>query len=165
MINNVYLIPVDAGGGTQSNPQGLALSPDVRRMYVTQNAPGGALSVVDIATKVATSINISSTEMPLGVAASPDGQRVYLAVSDTTLSGADTVRILDPLTLVSTAASLPVGSRPVAIAVTPHAGRVYISNQLGNSVSADDTAPAQITPIPCGVPPGSIAISPDGSRV
>jgi YVTN family beta-propeller protein len=153
-------IPVNAVGGTEPNPQGLAVSPDGRLLYVSDNQDGGAVTVLDIATKaVVTSVSMGAGTMPLGVAVSPDGQRAYLA-----FAGLDVVKVFEPLTNNVTA-TIPVGLRPVGIAVSPDGGKVYVSNELGDSVSVYDTATSQITTILVGIAPTGIAVSPDGSRV
>jgi YVTN family beta-propeller protein len=153
-------IPVNAVGGIEPNPQGLAVSPDGRLLYVSDNQDGGAVTVLDIATKaVVTSVSMGPGTMPLGVAVSPDGQRAYLA-----FAGLDVVKVFEPLTNNVTA-TIPVGLRPVGIAVSPDGGKVYVSNELGDSVSVYDTATTQITTTLVGIAPTGIAISPDGSRV
>lgn len=153
-------IPVNAIGGTEPNPQGLAVSPDGRLLYVSDNRDGGAVTVLDIATKtVVTSVSMGPGTMPLGVAVSPDGQRAYLA-----FAGLDVVKVFEPLTNNVTA-TIAVGLRPVGIAVSPDGGKVYVSNELGDSVSVYDTATSQVKTILVGIAPTGIAISPDGSRV
>ena len=158
----VDTIPVIAGGGTQPNPQGITLSPDGRLLYVSDNHDGGAVTVLDVATKaVIKSISMGPGTMPLGIAASPDGQRAYL-----TFAGPpDQVAVYEPLRNTVTPNIIAVGSRPVGIAVTPDGGKVYVSNELGNSVTVYDTATSQITTTLVGALPTGIAISPDGSRV
>ena len=158
----VDTIPVNAGGGLQPNPQGIAVSPDGRLLYVSDNHDGGAVTVLDVATKaVIQSISMGPGTMPLGIAASPDGQRAYL-----TFAGPpDQVAVYEPLSNTVTPNIIAVGSRPVGIAVTPDGGKVYVSNELGNSVTVYDTATSQTTTTPVGALPTGIAISPDGSRV
>ena len=157
----VDTIPVMAGGGNQPNPQGIALSPDGRLLYVSDNHDGGAVTVLDVATKtVVKSISMGPGTMPLGISASPDGQSAYL-----TFAGPpDQVAVYEPLSNTVTA-TFATGSRPVGIAVTPDGGKVYVSNELGNSVTVYDTATSQITTTLVGPEPAGIAISPDGSRV
>ena len=157
----VDTIPVMAGGGNQPNPQGITLSPDGRLLYVSDNHDGGAVTVLDVATKaVIQSISNGPGTMPLGIAASPDGQRAYL-----TFAGPpDQVSVYEPLSNTVTT-TFATGSRPVGIAVTPDGGKVYVSNELGHSVTVYDTATSQTTTTLVGALPAGIAISPDGSRV
>ena len=138
------------------------MSPDGRLLYVSDNHDGGAVTVLDVATKaVIQSISMGPGTMPLGIAASPDGQHTYL-----TLAGApDQVAVYEPLSNTVTPNIIATGSRPVGIAVTPDGGKVYVSNELGNSVTVYDTATSQITTTLVGALPAGIAISPDGSRV
>ena len=166
VLDAVNLVPVDtipviAGGGTQPNPQGITLSPDGRLLYVSDNHDGGAVTVLDIATKtVVKSISMGPGTMPLGIATSSDGQRAYL-----TFAGPpDQVAVYEPLSNTVTA-TFATGSRPVGIAVTPDGTKVYVSNELGNSVTVYNTATSQTTTTPVGALPTGVAISPDGSRV
>lgn len=157
----VDTIPVIAGGGTQPNPQGITLSPDGRLLYVSDNHDGGAVTVLDIATKtVVKSISMGPGTMPLGIATSSDGQRAYLAFA----GPPDQVAVYEPLSNTVTA-TFATGSRPVGIAVTPDGTKVYVSNELGNSVTVYNTATSQTTTTPVGALPTGVAISPDGSRV
>jgi len=153
-------IPINAGGGVQPNPHGIAVSPDGKLLYVSANQNGGAVTVVELATKqIVNVISMGLGTMPLGVAPNPNGQEVYLAFS----GPPDEVKIYDPLSNTITG-SIPVGSRPVGIAVTPNGGKVYVSNELGNSVTIWNTSTKQSTTTFVGTAPSGIAVSPDGSR-
>lgn len=153
-------LSVNAGGGAQVNPQGLALSPDGRLLYVSENQAGGAVTVLDVATKTPiASLPPDPGATPLGIAPSPDGTLAYIAVS-----GPNEIKVFNPFTN-SVLDAIPVGSRPVGIAVTPNGGKVYVANELGNSVTVYDTATGQTTTKPVDIAPEGIAISPDGLRV
>lgn len=152
-------IAVSAGGGTQPNPQGLAVSPDGRLLYVSNNQDGGAVTILEIASKaVLASVSLGPGAMPLAVAPSPDGLRAYLA-----FSGVNVVKVFELVTSNITA-TIPVGSRPVGIAVTPDGRKVYVANELDGTVSVYDTVTSQIRTTTVGTLPTGIAISPDGSR-
>ncbi|MER5223901.1 serine/threonine-protein kinase [Streptomyces flaveus] len=65
-------------------PVGVAVSPDGRRAYVTNNGPGpglgpGSVSVIDTTTNHTLGNPIPVGDGPHGVAVSPDGRRVYVA--------------------------------------------------------------------------------------
>jgi YVTN family beta-propeller protein len=84
-------ISVNAGGGAQTNPQGLAMSPDGQLLYVSENNDGGAVSVLDIAAKsVIASLSLGPGTMPLGIAVSPDGTGLYRVL------GLNEIQIFDP---------------------------------------------------------------------
>jgi len=161
------VITVSAGGGSTLNPRGLAISPDGRHLFVSDNQDGGAVSVIDIATKtIVTSYARGTGWMPLGVAVHPDGQRAYFAFADTTSSGLDEVRVFDTIAMAPTATAIPVGARPTAVAVTPDGAKVYVSNYLGNSVSVIDAGTNVVTTtVAVGLAPAGIAISPDATQV
>lgn len=151
---------VNAGGGAQMNPQGLAMSPDGQLLYVSDNHDEGAVAVLDIASRtVIASLSLGPGSMPLGIAVSPDGTRAYIA-----FSGSNEIQAFDPFSN-SVTDSFSSGSQPVGVAVTPDGKKVYVSNELGNSVSVYDIVTGQITTKPAGIAPAGIAISPDGSRV
>lgn len=152
-------ISVSAGTGNDLNPQGLAVSPDARLLYVSDNQDGGAVSVVDVATKtVLASLTLGTGNTPLGVAVGPAGQLAYVA-----FAGVNQVKVYNTATWAE-ADTIDVGARPVSIAITPDDAKVYVANELG--VSVYDTAIRQVTPIPYveSLPTG-IAVSADGTRV
>ncbi len=156
----VDTIPVNAGGGAQVNPQGLAVSPDGRLLYVSDNHDGGAVTVIEVATKsMKASLCLGAGTMPLGIAPSPDGTHAYIA-----FSGLDEIEVFDPFGNYVTDV-ISVGSKPAGIAVTPNGQKIYVSNELGNTVSVYDTTTSQMTTKPIGISPAGISISPDGSRV
>ncbi len=156
----VDTIPVNAGGGAHVNPQGLAVSPDGRLLYVSDNNDGGAVTVLEIATKsVIASLSFGAGATPMGIAPSPDGTHAYIA-----FSGLNEIEVFDPFGNI-VIGTLLVGSNPVGVVVTPNGQKIYVSNELDNTVSVYDTTTSQITTKPVGTAPEGIAISPDGTRV
>ena len=158
---------VNAGGGPTLNPRGLAISPDGRYLFVSDNQDGGAVVVIDIATKTAVaSFSLGLGWMPLGIAVHPDGQRAYFAFADVTASNLDVVRVFDTVKMTPTATSIPVGARPTGVAITPDGAKVYVSNNLGNSVSVINTATNLVTTtVAVGLAPAGLAVSPDNFQV
>jgi len=158
---------VNAGGGPTLNPLGLATSRDGRHIFVSDNQDGGAVVVIDIATKTAVaSFSLGLGWMPLGIAVHPDGQRAYFAFADVTASNLDVIRIFDTIKMMPTATSIPVGARPTGVAVTPDGAKVYVSNNLGNSVSVINTATNLVTTtVAVGRAPSGLAVSPDNFQV
>ena len=158
---------LNAGGGPTLNPQGLAIGPDGRHLFVSDNEDGGAVVVIDIATKTAVaSFSLGLGWMPLGIAVHPDGQRAYFAFADVTGSGLDVIRIFNAVTMTPTATSIPVGARPTGVAVTPDGAKVYVSNNLDNTVSVIDTNTNQVTKtVAVGRAPAGLAVSPDNVQV
>jgi YVTN family beta-propeller protein len=159
-------VAVNAGGGATLNPQGLAVSPDGRHLFVSDNEGGGMVVVIDIATKTTvTSFSEGPDWMPLGIAVHPDGQGAYFAFTDT-VSNVGVVRVFDTVTMTPTAISIPVGARPTGVAVTPDGAKVYVSNNLDNSVSVIDSGTNLVSAtVSAGLAPAGLAVSPDNSRV
>ncbi len=160
-------IAVNAGGGPTLNPQGLAISPDGRHLFVSDNRDGGAVVVIDIATKTAVaSFSLGTGWIPLGIAVHPDGQRAYFAFAAVIASNLGVVSVFDTVTMTPTATSIPVGARPTGVAVTPDGAKVYVSNYLSNIVSEIDTGTNVVTrDIAVGLAPAGLAISPDNFQV
>lgn len=156
-----------AGGGTLSNPQGLMISRDGTRLFVADNHPGGAITTVNIAGKaVVSSLAFGASFAPLGLAASPDGKKVYATVTDTSSTTPDIVAVLDAVNGTHTA-SIPIGINavPTGIAFAPDGEKLYVSNLAANTVSVISTASDTITATISGfTAPAGISISPDGAR-
>jgi YVTN family beta-propeller protein len=83
-------------------------------------------------------------KLPLGVAVTPDGTKVYVANR-----GSGTVSAIATATN-AVVATIPVGGNPYGIAVTPDGTNVYVTT--GNTVSVIDTATNNVvgSPIPVG---------------
>ncbi len=143
------------------NPQGLALSPDGRLLFLANHVDGGAVYVLDVAARqVVASETMGAGARPTALAVSPDGLTAYLA-----FSGADVVRIF-AIPTRSITATIGVEAGPTALDVAPDGLKVYVANNLGNSVSLIDTATRQVQATwPSFAAPVSLAVSPDGSRV
>ena len=155
-----------AGGGILESPQGLAISPDGALLFVSDNHQGGAVTTVNIASKaVVSSLAFGQNLVPLGLAVSPDGKKVYAAVTDTSSLTQDFVAVLDAASGIQTA-SIPIGfnATPTGIAITPNGSRVYVSNRGANTVSVISTADNSVTTIPGFASPTGISVSPDGAK-
>src|SRR6266545_6755444 len=157
----VDAISVAAGDGTHPNPQGIAISPDGRTLYVADDRDGGAVSVVDLATReVVASLGRGPGTAPKGVAASPDGKRAYLA-----FRGAEVVDVFD-VEANATVAAIPVGALPIGLAVAPDGTRVWVSSLLAGTVTElDADALSTLAVVAVGNAPNGIALSPDGNRL
>jgi YVTN family beta-propeller protein len=100
---------------------------------------------------VTTTITNSNFNLPVGVAVSPDGSKVYVA---NVLS--NTVSVIDTTTNPATVSTIAVGSTPTGVAVSPDGSKVYVPSLLFDTVSVIDTTtnPATVSTIETGsLPP------------
>ncbi|CAB5019812.1 unannotated protein [freshwater metagenome] len=93
---------------------------------------------------------IPTNSVPLGIAATPDGQFVYVA-----LNGQQSVGIISTATNTMTSTVASVGTSPFAIAISSNGQYAYVTNQGSSSVAVinllDDvsqTAPDTIQEVP-----------------
>ncbi len=121
------------------------------------NLGSATVSVVDVATQsVAATVPVGSN--PDGVAATPDGTRVFVA---NFLS--DDLSVIDTSTN-TVIARIDVGSGPVGVAVRPDGTFAYVTNRGSNTVSVVSVATnALVATIPVGAGPDAVAITPDGA--
>jgi YVTN family beta-propeller protein len=129
--------------------------------YIT-NQGDNTVSVIATANNtVTTTIKDPRFNRLVGVAASPDQNRVYVANN-----GASMLLVISTATN-SVIFSIPVGNGPVGVAVSPDGQTVYVANE-GDSpgtVSVITTANNIVTPIRVGTGPYGVAVSADGSKV
>jgi YVTN family beta-propeller protein len=141
--------------------EGIAISPDGQRVYVTSRASQDAVVVIDTGTNTVLETLTGIGGAPKGIAVSPDGRLVF--VTNEHIFG--TVTVIDSATnmVVSTIA---VGDWPSAVALTPDGTKAYVTNGGGGTVSVIDTAAYAVigSPITVGNHPNSIAITADGTQ-
>jgi YVTN family beta-propeller protein len=120
---------------------------------------GNNVSVIDTAndTVVAT---IPVGTLPLRLAVSPDGERVYV-----TNNSSNDVSVIDTSNN-QVLATVPVGTQPMGVAVGPDGARAYAANGFSNDVSVIDTVNnVVVATVPVGSLPFGVAVTPDGARV
>jgi len=149
-------------------PEYLAITPDGKRVYVTnlyptsiQSGPS-TVSVIDTATnKVVATVNVGVN--PAGVAVAPDGKHVYVANYWT-----NSISVIDTATnnLVDTIwLGLP-GGGPQGVVVTPNGKRLYVTNYYESSVWVIDTSTnTVVNSVNVGISPYILAVAPDGKHV
>jgi DNA-binding beta-propeller fold protein YncE len=113
-------------------PLGVAVTPDGRRSYVSDNR---GLSVVDAVTN-AVAPRVDLVGGARGVAASPDGQRMYVTRSDGALA------VLDAATGRQLRA-IPVGAGSDGVAAGA-AGRAWVVNRVAGTLTAVDTGSGRV---------------------
>ena len=135
-----------------SKPAGVAVSPDGRRVYVT-NPEGHSVSVIERAGAVR---EVPAGAGPLGVAVARDG-RVFVADWY-----GDTVAVLDPAG--APLATLHVGQSPSGLAADPAGTRLYVANRESDTLSVIDLHTlATLATIPVGRAPFGVTVQ--GNRV
>ena len=156
-----------------NSPQAVAVSPDSRRLYVTSLQPvngrlDGELVIVDIATRTRIVALPFGARQTYGVAASPDGSRIYVV---TTTGAAQGVRVVDAETFaVVTDVTLPGSGFGTPISLSPDGRTAYVPRQPSGSgpgvVSViDTTSNTVVASTPVANNPRSVAVSPNGAVV
>lgn len=149
-----------------NNPQDLALAANGTKAYIAvrPSFDVGGVAVVDTVNNTyERTIPVGS--FPQGVAASPDGTRVYV-----TNFGDGTVSVIDTAndTVVQTFSVGGGTTSPADVAVSPDGRRAYTANFGAGNVSVIDltaTPPTVIANVDSGQQPEGVAVTPDGSRV
>lgn len=147
------------------------------RVYVSDER-GGTVVVVDAANGSVLS-RIAVGKRPRGMALSPDGSRLYVALSGSAIAGpgvdestlsppdrrADGIGVIDIATnrLVAT---LESGPDPETFALSPDGKTLYVSNEDTGRLSAVDTVSGKIRgSAVVGIEPEGVAVRPDGKVV
>ena len=136
-------------------PQGLAVSPDGKRAYVS-DAAASSVAIVDLIHErvIATAM---VANLPAGLAVTPDSREIYVSNSDSS-----TISALDEASN-ALAGQTEAGARPRRIAATPDGRRAYVANYSGHTVSVIDlTKIAKIGDIDLGHTAYNVVMSPDG---
>jgi len=143
-------------------PMGSAVTPNASRAYVTS---AFGVEVLDAANRIpllALSPMTDIAGIPLDLAITPDGSRVWIdCVVAATEASLTVVNASDghPIT------SVPVGSLSYGIAISPDGSQVYVTNNFDNTVTIVDANTYRFSPIHVGSGPRGVAVSRDGTRV
>ena len=142
-------------------PEGVALSPDERFLYVTVEGEN-KVAVIDVATRRVIA-KVPVGQRPRSIAFSPDGTRAYvtdeLQHAVTEMDGR-AHQVLSTITLPGK------GDKPMGVVVSPDGSRVYVTTGRGGTlapIAAATGAPAP--PLAVGQRPWGVAISADGKRL
>ncbi|MCU1654754.1 MAG: beta-propeller repeat protein, partial [Pseudonocardia sp.] len=136
-------------------PGRVAIAPDGRHAYVTNNGSND-VSVIDTVSNAVTATVVVGHQ-PANVAITPNGGAAYV-----TNYGSGTVSVIDTARN-SAVTAIPVGGLPSGVAITPDGRTAYVANQGSATVSVIDTVRNSVTAtIPVAATPAAVAISPDG---
>lgn len=148
-----------------TNPLGVAVSPDARRVYVA-NGNLSTVSVID-ATRNTVIATIGSTGASgvQALAVTPNGKQLYILNG-----GASTVSVLDTATNTLAANPIVVGGFPSSVAISPDGKRAYVTSSIPPTLSVIDTATNALVAIvnsPLGNSDSlrNVAVSPDGKKI
>jgi YVTN family beta-propeller protein len=141
-----------------SEPEGIAVSPDRRVVYVTAEGDN-RVAVVDAASRKKTA-ELDVGQRPRGVAFSPDGKRAYVTGElDASLTIIDTaaVQVLRRVTVPGE------GARPMGVVASPNGATIYVTTGRGGTlVALDAESGAPKGSVRVGERPWGVALSPDG---
>lgn len=142
------------------SPHGMAISPDGKRLYVTNSGANQTVTVMDTASgSIITTIQVGHT--PTGIAINREGTRLYVAVSG------DAALAVINLSTITPEATIPLESTPEKIALSPDGKQVFVTEMISNQVSIINTETLkveQIIPLelgPDGIAVGQLPKAPD----
>ncbi|HEY3686120.1 MAG TPA: alkaline phosphatase family protein [Streptosporangiaceae bacterium] len=146
-----------------TNPYGIAaatLPGGAAKLYAT-NSGANTLSVIDRATNKITN-TVTVGVYPHGVAASPDGTRVYVANTgpDTGRGGSRTVSVLDTAS-EKVVATFTAGEGPHRVVVSPDGHRLYVTCHDGLYI-LDAAGGGQVHAVRELTRAQGVALTPDG---
>ncbi len=143
---------------TAGEPQGVAVSPDSRTVFVA-NVQGKVLSVIDAATGTAKAVAL--TTEPHFVSVSNDGKRVYASLYDD-LNQNSGVAVVDTAT-GRIERIIHTGPQPFDIGVAPD-GRIWVPIHSGKRVDVYTADGTHLdATIKVAQSPHSVGFSPDGT--
>jgi YVTN family beta-propeller protein len=119
-----------------AGPQGIAVDPARRTLYVTEPM-AGKVAVIDANTG-RTRRRIAAGDQPWAVDLTPDGSRAYV-----TQLNDNTVAVIDTASEKITG-EIGVGKLPESVAVTPDGAEAWVGNGFSGSVSVIDVPSGQV---------------------
>ena len=142
-------------------PEGVALSPDERFLYVTVEGDN-QVAVIDVAERRLIA-HVPVGQRPRSIAFSPDGARAYVTdelQGAVTEMDARTHQVLRTLPLPGKA------PKPMGVVVSPDGKKVYVTTGREGSLVVLDAVSGKATALPAiGQRPWGVAVSPDGRRL
>ncbi len=154
----------------ETNPYGIAATPDGSKIYVSQSGTN-LVSSFDVAQLLAATAEVDGTDIvvgvyPHGVVVSPDGARAYVANTGPDNGGAAASESISIINVAndSVVGSITVGSAPQVVAISPDSRTLFATCSEG--LYAADTASqrSRLVTKQCSQAHG-VAVSPDGRTV
>ncbi len=144
-----------------------AVQSDLSAEYAyVPNEKSNTISVINTTTDTVIS-TVPVGNVPVGVAVSLDGTKVYVTNFGNDDFPGRTVSIIDTATEEVTSMNVEEGrpGKPSGIAVYPYGQKVYVAKFLNEKVRAVDLTTNDVLDIRVGKDPHGVAITPNGSRV
>lgn len=155
-----------------SAPQGIAFSPDGRKLYVANQGSVSMISTVTNKVLVpSSSYPRTAAAVAQGIVASPDGKRVYVGAGASGVVAMDAALIqpiaAESITGFAVGGTTQIG--PQALAMSPDGARLYVADNLADGVVRIVTLASRqfvsSATFGAGLVPVGVAASPDGARV
>ena len=152
VVNSVTHFTTAMIGYVGTYPDGVCVSPDGAKVYVTNQTMDSKVFVIDTLTNtVIDSIPVGNVTLPSLICISPDGTKLYVS-----LLHDSTVRVINTSTNTVSAIISVVGE-PEGISVSPDGALVYVAINNDNSLSVINTTTNTVTDIiPVGTNPISV---------
>jgi YVTN family beta-propeller protein len=183
-----------ADGGKETNPLGVALTPDGRRAVVARSIANDAVIVELAAGRIEARVPLGVC--PYSVAVSKDGRLAFVsnyggsrpvkgqktersagaavAVDARSIPLSGTVSVIDLAVPPRQTRQIRVGLHPSEVLMSPDGRRIYVSNVGGDSVSVIDSTECRVIEtlntkpdrsLPWGSLPDGLALSEDGQTL
>ena len=155
-----------------NGPQGLAISPDGRKLYIAEAGAVTMLSTVSNKTIIPNAVYPNTPHaVGQGIVASPDGRRVYVTAGTAGIIAMDAalIQAIPKESISGFTAGSDSGVGAQALAISPDGTRLYIADNLANGVVRVVTLATgtYVSSAPFGTDlvPTAVAASPDGSKL
>lgn len=160
-------------------PTSLAMSPDGKTLYVTDNLANTLTAIRLDGTRATSQTTIPVGSYPFAIAVSPDGNEVYVSNwGSSSLSIVDAVTMQEetqiPLWAAPVKDAVDVGTLPGSIVLSKNGSTAYVSEADENAIAVVDIADRRVTErlsvdpyrgAPAGIAPNGLALSPGGRRL
>lgn len=140
-------------------PNGIAITPDGTKAYVTSYIDvNPVIMVVDLTKKVIAS-TIPTSVYPKSIVLTPDGSEAWILYYQSTQAS-----VLDTLTGTIAATVSLGGQADTGIAFNPTGTRAYVPLASGQLAVFDTSTFSKVASIPVGAAPNDVVVTPAGDR-
>ena len=141
-------------------PHGMALSPDLKILYVTCESGGGELVAVDLSSETVVGATAVGAHGPHWMTLLPNGTKAYTANKEDGF-----VTVVDTASMTATK-QIPTPNGTEQIVASPDGSRVFAASQRSPEIYIIDAAEDRVeTTVDVTEGPGALALTRDGSRL